>query len=526
VTHVVVERAAPTARLMGLVSIAGGALAALIVTAARWGADWPAQEFRAWSARHDGLASWTNRWYAGQSLPGYSVIYPIVSGVLGAALTGLAAVVVATLGAARLCPSDGQLRRVGYLVSVSVVLSADLLIGQVPYLVGVACGVWAVRAAQCGRGIGTVVLAAGCALSSPLAGAFLLLCVPALASAWGARRVLPLLGASIGVVASFMLGGASGPFPFAPRVFVWTSCFAMVAMLLPGRSARPVRILGATLAAAAVASMVIANPIGGNLARLGQLLALPLLWHVWPTLRWRRPAVVISLGVLAALWPVWPAAGSFQSATDPSRQASYYAGLNRFLQTQDPRAGRLEFVFSRNHWESLYVAQTFPIARGWERQTDLLVNEQLYDPLTPTSYRRWLDDNAVSLVALSRAQVDYGGRSEAALLRHAPDYLQPVWHDRNIEVWRVRGARPLLTGPAHLEQLGSASLTVRFTAAGTAVIRIRASSQWAARSGEACVSKDANGWLTVTASGPGRVRLQARVNLDGLAAGGSNARCS
>jgi hypothetical protein len=509
-----------------LILTGGGVLAALIATAARWGADWPAQEFRAWSARHDGLASWTNRWYAGQSLPGYSVIYPVVSSVLGAALTGLAAVVAATLGAALLAPTVGRLRRVGYLLSVTLVLSADLVIGQVPYLVGVACGVWSVWQVRQGRRIWAVLLAVGCALSSPLAGAFLLLATPAFAYMWGRRRVAPLLGAGLGVLVSFLAGGASGPFPFAPRVFAWTIAFSILAVLLAGRSARPVRLFGATLGLSAVASMLVANPIGGNLARLGQLVALPLLWHVWPTLRWRRPAAAVTLGVLAALWTVWPAAGSFQSAVDPSRQASYYAGLIRFLKTQDPRTGRLEFVFSRNHWESLFVARAFPIARGWERQTDLLVNEQLYDPLTPQSYRRWLDDNAVSFVALSRAQVDYGGRSEAALLHRPPGYLRPAWHDKNIEVWRVRDARPLLTGPAQLVQLGSASLTVRFAKAGMAVIRVRASSQWDARSGEACVSNDANGWLTVTAGEPGTVRLQAQLNVDSLGSLGSEARCS
>ena len=501
---------------------AGVVLAGLIATLARWGADWPAQEFRAWSARHDGLTSWTNRWYAGQPLPGYSVVYPVVSSVLGAALTGLAAVLLATLGAARLAPVS-PFRRVGYLASITLVLSADLLIGQVPYLVGVALGVWAVWGVFERHRVLPAVLAVGCALSSPLAGAFLLLCVPALAAGLGLRRTAPLVTASVGVLVSAVLGGASGPFPFAPRVFFWTVCFAILAVLLPRRSGRAMRVLGVTVGLTALASVLVANPIGGNIARLGQLVALPLLWHSWPLLRWRRPPVAIALCALAALWPTWPAGGTLHNAADPSRQRSYYAGLITFLHTQDPRRGRLEFVFSRNHWESLFVAQAFPIARGWERQTDLKVNEQLYDPLTPKSYRSWLDANAVSLVAMSRGPVDFGGRAEAALLRTPPAYLAPVWHDRNIQVWRVRDAKPLITGPARLVQLGAASLTVRFTTAGTAVIRIRASSQWVARGGEACVSDDPDGWLTVSAAQPGTVRLDAQLGLHDLS---SASRCS
>ena len=92
------------------VGVRVGSVVALLVgvgiaTSARWGPDWPAQEYRAWSAAHNGLTAWTNGWYSGQALPGYSVLYPAVSSVLGAALTGLLAVVVAAAGAYRLAPS-------------------------------------------------------------------------------------------------------------------------------------------------------------------------------------------------------------------------------------------------------------------------------------------------------------------------------------------------------------------------------------------------------------------------------------
>src|ERR1700759_3849476 len=80
---------------------------ALIVSLARWGVDWPAQEFRAWIAGHDGLSVWTFRWYGGSALPGYSVRSPLVtaafhSGVLGAAVVGVAACAGATWAASRL----------------------------------------------------------------------------------------------------------------------------------------------------------------------------------------------------------------------------------------------------------------------------------------------------------------------------------------------------------------------------------------------------------------------------------------
>ena len=54
----------------------GMLLSALIAGLMRWGPDWPAQEFRAWTAAHDGLTAWTNQWYSGQALPGYSLHLP------------------------------------------------------------------------------------------------------------------------------------------------------------------------------------------------------------------------------------------------------------------------------------------------------------------------------------------------------------------------------------------------------------------------------------------------------------------
>src|SRR5881392_3710481 len=62
----VVERCAATAAVTLV-------LALLAIAFARFGADWPAQDFRAWVAQH-GLSVWTNAWYGGSALPGYSVL--------------------------------------------------------------------------------------------------------------------------------------------------------------------------------------------------------------------------------------------------------------------------------------------------------------------------------------------------------------------------------------------------------------------------------------------------------------------
>ena len=485
--------------------------AALITWLARWGPDWPAQEFRAWSAAHDGLTAWTNRWYSGLALPGYSVIYPVVSASLGASLTGIVAVATGYVGALRFAPSRSRPARIGFEISIAFVLCTDLLIGQLPYLVGVAFGIWSLRAARADHPVLAAGAAAGCSLASPLAGAFLLIATPAVARALGVRRTIPLLAAVTGAVVAATLGGGSGPFPFRLRSLIWIALFVGLTFVCTRRRDAEIRVFAATYALATIAALVVANPIGGNITRFGQLVALPLAWILAARLGWRT-TVTSAMVAMAALWAAWPAIGSItHGAADPSQHRAYYAGLLNQLRRENPREGRLEVVFTREHWESLYVAQAFPIARGWERQTDLAVNPELYHPLTAEKYRHWLDANGVGLVALPSAPIDYGGAAEAALLEHPPAYLIPIWHDHDWRLWRVRDAVPLVSGAATLQTMGTASLVLAFARPGLAEIRVRSSALWNVAGGNGCMSDGHDGWLDVRAATAGTVTLRSRI---------------
>jgi hypothetical protein len=322
------------------------------------------------------------------------------------------------------------------------------------------------------------------------------------------------------VLFSTLIGGASGPFPFESHHALSSIAFVAAILLLTRRQDRPARVFALSYALAAIVAGVTANPIGGNIVRLAQLVALPMVWHLLPTLRvprqLRRSVVGGALALLAAAWPAVPAVSSAgHGAGDPSQSASFYTGLVRFLHTQNPAHGRLEVVFTREHWESFFVAKAFPIARGWERQTDLEVNQALYHPLSAVGYRRWLDDHAVALVALPRAPIDYGGHAEADLLQHPPKYLVPFWHDRNLQVWRVTHARPLVSGAATLLRLGPASVVLRFRKAGQAIVRIRANPMWQLAQGQGCIASTRGGWITVSVNGPETVTIRSRLGLDG-----------
>lgn len=504
--------------LLSLVLPAAG-FALLIAWTAAWGPDWPAQDFRAWLARHVGLTIWSNAWYGGDALVSYSVLYPVLALVLGAALTGVLAVAATSAAAVGLAPQGSRPLAIAFHLSVTVVLLADLLIGEVPFLAGVAFGAWGLRAVAGRRGFLALLLAAACSLTSPIAGAFLLVSMPALAVAFGRRAVLPLLAAVVGPATAVVFGGVGGNFPFASATLAEVSVFCVVT--LAASRAPAVRVFALTYLVVCLLSFAVANPVGGDVARLGELVALPLVWHLVPSTRGRpgavRVVVVTVFAVAAAAWQLYPAASAAsRGATDPSQHRGYYAGLLNFLHRQDPRAGRVEVVFTREHWEAYWVARDFPIARGWERQTDMRIAGVLYHPLTAARYHRWLARNAVSFVALPDVPIDYGGRAEAALLQHPPAYLRPVYHDAHWQVWRVIGAHPLVTGPARMRSLATASFDLEFRHAGAATVRIHGSDLWQVARGRACVRTDRAGWLVVHARHGGRVALRAGLSLDAV----------
>jgi hypothetical protein len=113
------RRAGPLAQWLALL-----ALACLIAWFAKWGPDWPAQEYRAWTVQHFGLTAWSNFWYSGVALPGYSVLYPAVAAALGTSLTGVAAVLLAAAAAAGLGPAGSTIRSQGFRASIGFFSSA------------------------------------------------------------------------------------------------------------------------------------------------------------------------------------------------------------------------------------------------------------------------------------------------------------------------------------------------------------------------------------------------------------------
>jgi hypothetical protein len=177
--------------------------------------------------------------------------------------------------------------------------------------------------------------------------------------------------------------------------------------------------------------------------------------------------------------------------------------------------GRIEIPFTRNHFETVYVAERFPIARGWERQIDIHYNGLLYEPrLSPTAYRRWLHKLAVRYVAVPDARPDYSSGDEVAAIASGLPYLRPVWSSAHWRVYEVRSPAPVASGPVTLTGLGTESFALRAHRPGVALVRVRYTPYWKLTEGAGCIERGRDGMTRLRLVRAGEVRVTASFALD------------
>ncbi|MCW3014890.1 MAG: hypothetical protein JWO02_1982 [Solirubrobacterales bacterium] len=478
-------------------------------------ADLAAQTYRADVFSDHGFILWDNGWYAGHHVPGYSLLFPPLGGILGVRLAGAFAALAAAALASQLAHRQWGDRALAGALWFAVGSGGLLLTGRMTYLLGVAVALASLAALQADRPRASGALAALACLASPVAGLFLGLSV----AAWGAaaperrRRALAVgTAALLPALLMTILFPEGGDPSFTPSVF-WPAiaATATVGLALP-REERVLRIGVGLYAATCVTTFLIANPLGGNVCRLGELAAGPLLVC---TLRGRmRTRTLIALVLPLAVFQISPPLQEVRRGIDdPSLQPTYYTGLARFL-TSRPEAGgfRVEVPFTRNHWEAAILAKTVPLARGWERQLDRRYGPLFYDGrFDAARYRAWLGERAVRYVALPDVALDTSGEAEATLLRRPPAWLRPVWHDAHWHVWAVSGATPLMTGVPGSSRLTLSGFVLRARGAGTAMVRVHDSRWWKVTAGEACASAAPNGMTRVQVRAPGTIRISARM---------------
>lgn len=508
----------------------GPALVAAALGVAAWAVGWhgtdlAAQVYRVGQVRAHGLLLWDNGWYAGNYPIAYSVVFPWIGVGLGLAATGIVSAAAAAALFDRLVTGWWERRPWGsWYFAVATVLA--VAIGQLPYLTGEAFALGALLALRGRRRALGVILAVLCALCSGVDAVFLAIALGGwlLArrradrqGAWLlAAAVLPL--AAVGAVEVLFPGTGMFPYPVSGLIWVLATCAVVAAP--PFRGAPAVRVAAAGYAAMAVIAFVVPSPMGGNADRLAQTAGIPVLvcFLAGPAggrgRRWHRgEAALAAATVPFVLWQWAPGMDVVSpAARGPATTAAFYRPLVARIESLSPGPVRVEIPPTRQHWESAYVAPLIPLARGWERQLDTAYGPIFYRPgaLTAASYRRWLDDQGVTYVALPSAPLDYAATAEGRLLRSGTlPYLHLVWHTRHWQLWRVTSSPGLVEGPGRLASVGAERFALSASRRGTFTVKVRYTPHWSVATGAGCVGPAPGGWTAVSAAGAGRIDVVA-----------------
>ena len=409
------------------------------------GVDLPAQLYRVAVARAHGITLWDSQWYGGHWTLNYSVLFPVTAAFVGVGVLSVLCAAASALAFDRLVVGQlGRYARLGSAVfAVSVIVETS--IGQLTFFFGEALALWCLVAATRRHWWLASAAAAASSLVSPLAGAFagLALFVWWLSlSDWSAPRMslrgapLRVLGVAVAgflpIAATSVLFPGQGTMPYPLTDWVWEMGVALILWTITPYAQRVLRVGIVVYAIAATLCVLIPSPVGGNIGRLEDCLALPLAavacWDRDPAgrpfnrfgrlaqrlLQPRAALAVVAIPLALSQWaPAWPAI-----TTDPGRPSThkaYYTPLLRWLDHAPGPLARVEVVPTADHWEAAYVAPTIPLARGWERQLDIADNPIFYTPgaLNAQTYLSWLRDNGVRYVA---------PRVPHAAIQHVPTF--------------------------------------------------------------------------------------------------------
>ena len=493
-------------------------LALIAVLSGVRGVDLPAATYRVDLFAQHGFTLWDSQWYGGHWLFDYSVLYAPVASLAGVPATEIVCAAVAAWCFDRLAVARfGQAGRVGAIVFAAGTL-VPVAIGQGPYLLGEALALLSMLAATRRRWMAALPLAVICALVAPLAGAFLAMAAAAwLVAYWPAQRWSTGALAAAALVPTALveeLFPGQGNFPFSTHNFagMMIGAVAIGAVAAVVRD-RAVAVGAAMYVAAILFAYAVPSALGNNITRLGISVGVALaVCLAWKARRSRLLLVVAFVPIVLGQWV--PASAALRGLEgDGGVTRAYYQPLLAFLARSDRPLGRVEVVPTALHWEAVYVALQFPLARGWERQLDTGANPVFYVPgaLSAASYHSWLFANGVRFVALPNVPLDYAALAEAKLVRAGVPGLRLLWRSSNWHVYAVVGAPGIVSGPARLLSSNGAELKLQVARAGTIVVRERYLDAWGVASGGGVIGPARGGWLRLRATRPGRVVL--RINL-------------
>ena len=496
--------------------------------------DLAAQVFRTELFQRGGLGIWNGSWYGGHYTLTYSVLFPPLAALLGPQLVGMLSVVSSSYFFDRLVRDRwGEAARWATLWFAAgvVTLLAD---GQLTFSLGVAFGLATLRCLQLDRPAPALLAAVCCALSSPVAAAFLagVVLVGTAERSFGhpTRRPVHLAAIGVAVIALGLIAipklafPESGHFPFAFSSFVAVPLWCGSALYVTRGLGQRERQLRWVIAAYMLASAVIwlaPNPLGGNAVRLGALFGGPVLAAVVLARRPRVSVWFLALFMAGGLY--WQLTASVtqiaRSFGEPSTRAEYFQPAAAWLRDHGGGGMRIEVPPTANHWEAAYLAPEFELARGWLRQLDTTRDGIFYlndGHLTHALYSAWLHDNAIRYVALSDAPLDYSSVAERRLVLHDPDYLTLRWSDPHWRIYEVRNPAPIMQpldgGAARLHRAGHSSFALQVSRPGDFLVRVAFTPYWSITRGEGCLLRRGD-WTVARASNPGIFHVAADFSL-------------
>ena len=477
-------------------------LAGIYLLAAPMGRDLSAQMAHAQLAERHWPELLDLRWYGGFDPLGYSVLSPPVMALLGVRLTTAVAYVVSVVLIAALLTHTEVARPTAGAIAAAVCLTGNLVVTRTTLALGLAIALSAVLALASGRLRTTSVLSVLAALTSPVDGLFLGVAGGALFLS-GRRRDGLILGVS-GLVPTIAVGlafGNGGYQTFATKQALMGFLVCLVVAALCWR--RPVVRWGALLSAGlVVGAYLIPTPVGTTATRLPELFAAPIIVAVAAV---PLVAVIAAAATVVLVLPPVSITEVLERG-DPTLSRQFYTPLINQLRDRGV-VGPIEVVPTRRRGEAAAVAQVVPIARGWSRPVDTENSPVFYDgTLNAEMYRKWLDDNAISYVAISQGPYDWASSDEATLVRNGLPYLQAIWSDPTWTLYAVTNPEPVISAPGQVVARDAVSLTVSLPKTGEYLIRVHWSRYLSATNG--CVRPADRGWSTLVVDQPGTVKIE------------------
>ena len=448
-----------------------------------------AHTYRTWLWHQVGFATWNAQWYGGHHMAGYSLLYPPLAALRGHAAgrrRRRASSAVGLFAHAR--PADGADARRRRARGVAVPRRRDEQRRDRADAVhardrarGRRLGV---RAALADRGRRVLSLAS--VWASPVAGVFL--CVAAVAMLAGARlRDGPAAGRLAHRARARRAGGRR-------RAADGGCCSPRAA-----RTTSSARRSGRCCSSASARSLLVDPSRRTAIWAAGDLRRDPRRRVRDPELARPERAAARRRARAGAARPVRAAARAARRdrRSSPSRcstcsgcprcaRSRRRAGTRRrrprstqevldFLQDRARPGERLEVPLTRNHWEATYLAEDYPLARGWHRQLDRKVNPLFYDrdhPLTPDALPALAARERRPLGrAAERAARLLGHRGAQAAARRACRSSSRCTSRADWRIWEVRDPEPPVSGPARLTAAGADGFDLEATRPGRVIVR-------------------------------------------------------